>query len=117
MLVLCQASILPSALEGQASGVCFSACHGKMHKVRVLIKSTGKVQTTAHQETCVKWTLLCRKMIKRRFKVFHTHQNFPNYCGIRSHVAQADVRAGVLSHAHLFDVQCSPTLPTINTSV
>jgi len=37
MLVLCEASVHPSALQGHASGVCFIACHGKMlHKVRAL---------------------------------------------------------------------------------
>lgn len=54
-------------------------------------------------------------MMKLRFKVFHTHQNFPIYCGIRSHVAQADVSAEVLGHAPRFDVQFSPTPPTKNT--
>lgn len=59
--------------------------------------------------------MLCRCMMKLRFKVFHTHQNFPIYCGIRSHVAQADVSAEVLGHAPRFDVQFSPTPPTKNT--
>lgn len=56
-------------------------------------------------------------MMKLRFKVFQIHQNVPNYCGIRSFVAQADVSAEVLGHAHRFDVQCSPTPPTKNTDV